>query len=62
MEENKKQLSDLIFIVLNLIIDQDIGPTYAARLLYVYTSLIRLGIKIVKPQTVLGSKFKIICT
>ena len=59
MEENKKQLSDLIFIVLNLIIEQDIGPTYAARLLYVYTSLIRLGIKIVKPQTVLGSKFKI---
>lgn len=59
MEKNPKQVSDFIFILLNIVIEQNIGPTHAARLLYVYTSLLRLGIKIIKPQIKLGSKYKI---
>ena len=57
MEKNPKQVSDFIFILLNIIIEQNIGPTHAARLLYVYTSLLRLGIKIIKPQTKIGNKY-----
>ena len=59
MEKNPKQVSDFIFILLNIIIEQNIGPTHAARLLYAYTSLLRLGIKMVKPQTKLGNKYRI---
>ena len=59
MEKNPKQVSDFIFILLNIIIEQNIGPTHAARLLYVYTSLMRLGVKMIKPKTTLGSKYRI---
>ena len=59
MEETKKQVYDYMDIILGIVIEQNIGPTHAARLLYVYTSLIRCGIKIIKPQTTLASKFKL---
>ena len=58
MSSKEKEVSDLIFIILNLIIEQDIGPTYAARLLYLYTSMLRLGVKIIKPHTNLGGNYQ----
>ena len=58
MKSKQKELSDFIFNILNIIIEQNIGPTYAARLLYVYTSLIRLGNKIIKPSTKLCNKYR----
>ena len=59
MEIKQKQVSDYIFLILNIIIEQNIGPTYAARLLYLYTSLLRIGVKIIKPKTTLGNDYQI---
>ena len=59
MEIKQKQVADYIFIILSIIIEQNIGPTYAARLLYLYTSLIRIGVKIIKPQTTIGNDYQI---
>lgn len=58
MEKTQKDVSNFVYIILNIIIEQNIGPTYAARLIYVYTSLLTLGVKIIKPKTKLCDNYQ----
>lgn len=59
MATKEKQFSDSIFLLLRIIIEQNLPPTLASRLLYLYTSLVRIGMKIVDPHLKLCNNYKI---
>ena len=46
-------------IILELIVEQSISPIYTARLLYLYTALVRVGLKVIVPKLKICDDYKI---
>ena len=51
--------SDFILIILKLIIEQKLPPTFSSRLFYLFTSLVRVGLKVIKPHIKICDKYKV---
>ena len=51
--------SDFILIILKLIIEQKLPPTFSSRLFYLFTSLVRVGLKVIKPHIKICDNYKV---
>jgi hypothetical protein len=51
--------SDFIIIILKIIIEQKLPPTFSSRLFYLFTSLVRVGLKVIKPHIKICDNYKV---
>jgi hypothetical protein len=51
--------SDFIFIILKIIIEQKLPPTFSSRLFYLFTSLIRVGLKVIDSHIKIYDNYKV---
>lgn len=51
--------SDFILIILKIIVEQKLPPTFSSRLFYLFTSFVRVGLKVIIPHIKICDNYKV---